>query len=97
MYGLAPEAPYPGTWSRRYELKPASCRQTSSLLSETKSTEPTVNAYQLPAKSGVPLPGSWNLVRYDVNPCGPFPLSFSWLPSAGIHGRKLADLVMFAK
>src|SRR6266852_9764835 len=32
------------------------------------------------------------LSLHDALPIGPLPSSFSWLPAAGIHGRKRAEL-----
>jgi hypothetical protein len=61
-------------------------------------TDPTVNAYQSPASSAAaPLPGSEKYVWYALNPSGPLPFSFSWLPAAGIHARYRADRVLLAK
>ena len=41
--------------------------------------------------------GSSKYVWYAPMPIGPLPLSISWLPAAGIHGRKRAERVLLVK
>ena len=58
-------------------------------------TDPAVNEYHSPRVSASPwLSGTAKYDWYAPYPIGPLPSSFSWLPAAGIHGRKRAERLL---